>query len=201
MLGRTQRQAKPAAGARRVKLHSIASMMRGRTFSGSFEVGGKKYRFAYSPTTAAVVGAKLQLSGSFAVDGNAPNARVSPHNLRGVRATLLATQGAIGTAPPRQNVPADVPPPRPDFPIVESTGSLSFCGVLYFKLAPLDGNSLLVPADMRQVQLNVRLAPVSDAERSLQGVFSSIADALYGQKVDRSAAEGAVNELNKLLTA
>ena len=200
MFGRAQRQAKTGAGTKRIKLHSIASMMRGRTFAGSFEVGGKKYKFAYSPTTAAVVGAKLQLSGSFTVNGNRPNTDISPHNLSDVRATLIATQGAIGIAPPRQNVPADVPPPRPDFPIVESTGSLSFCGVLYFKLAPLDGNSFFVPADMRQVQLNVRLAPVSDAERSLQGVFSSIADALYGQKIDRSAAEGAVSELNKLLT-
>jgi hypothetical protein len=199
MFVRAQRPAKTGAAAKSVKVHSIASTMRGRSFAGRFEVGGVKYSFTYSPTTAAVVGTKLQLSGKLTINGDRPNARVSSHNLPDVRATLLATQGAIGTAPPRQNVPADVPPPRPDFPIVESTGSLSFCGVLYFKLAPLDGRSLGVPADLRQVQLNVRLAPVSDAERGLQGLFSSVADALYGQKVDRSAAEGAVSELNKLI--
>jgi hypothetical protein len=53
---------------------------------------------------------------------------------------------------------------------------------------------------MRQVQLNVRLAPVSDAERGLQGEFSSIVDALYGERIDQPLAEASVSELNKLLT-
>jgi hypothetical protein len=47
--------------------------------------------------------------------------------------------------------------------------------------------------------MNVRLAPVSETERELQGVFSSIVDALYGKQVDGAAAEVAVGELNKLL--
>jgi hypothetical protein len=196
-----QRQAKTDAGAKVIKLHSVPSMMRGRDFVGRFEVGSTKYRFTYSPATAEVVGSKLQLSGNLTVTGDRPNIRVSPHNLRDVRATLLATQGAIGTAPQRQTLPAEISTSRPDLPIIESTGSLSFCGVLYLKLSPLEGRALGVPADMRQVQLNVRMAPVSDAERSLQAVFSSIADALYGEKVDRTAADGAVSELNKLLTA
>jgi hypothetical protein len=85
-------------------------------------------------------------------------------------------------------------------PVVESTGPLSFCGVLYFKLAPLDVRALGVPADMRQLQLNVRLAPVSDVERGFQGAVSSVVDALYGKEVDGSAAEAAVSELNKLLS-
>lgn len=194
-----QRQAKAGAGAKAVKLHSVASMMRGRTFAGRFEVGNTKFKFTYSPLSAAVVESKLQLSGDLTVTGERPNVRVSPHNLRDVRATLLATQGAIGTAPQRQTLPAEISTSRPDLPIIESTGSLSFCGVLYLKLSPLEGRALGVPADMRQVQLNVRMAPVSDAERSLQAVFSSIADALYGQKVDLPAAEVSIKELNKLL--
>ena len=56
-----------------------------------------------------------------------------------------------------------------------------------------------MPADMRQLQLNVRLAPVNDAERGLQAAFSSIVDALYGKQIDGNAAEVAVSELNKLL--
>ncbi len=47
--------------------------------------------------------------------------------------------------------------------------------------------------------MNVRLAPVSDAERGLQGAFSSIVDALYGNEADPAAAENAVTELNWLL--
>lgn len=201
MFGRAQKQAsKPRAGAAsQAKLHSIASMMRGRSFEGRFEVGGVSYSFTYSPATAALAGGKLNLTGTLSVTGGRPNARVSPRVLRSIRVTLIASQGGIGTAPARQNVPADIPPPRPDFPIVESTGSLSFCGVLYFKLAPLDGRTLGVPADLKQVQLNVRLAPVSDAERALQATFSSIVDALYAQQVDRDSAEVAISELNKLL--
>ena len=52
---------------------------------------------------------------------------------------------------------------------------------------------------MKQLQLNVRLAPLNDAERGLQGAFSSIVDVLYGKQVDGTAAEVAVSELNKLL--
>lgn len=201
MFGRAQKQAsKPRAGAASpAKLHSIASIMRGRNFDGRFEAGGASYNFSYSPATAALAGEKLNLTGTLTVTDGRQNARVSPRVLRGIRATLIASQGGIGSAPARQNVPADIPPPRPDFPIVESTGSLSFCGVLYFKLAPLDGRALRVAADLKQVQLNVRLAPVSDAERGLQATFSSIVDALYAQQVDRASAEAAISELNKLL--
>lgn len=205
MFGRAQRQAKTGASAKAAKLHSIASMMRGRSFAGRFDIGGRTYTFTYSPEKAAVTGDKLQLTGSLAVIDGRPNAGVPPHHLRNVRATLIAAQGGIGTAPTRQTLPAQISTsrpdlPNPDLPIIESTGALSFCGVLYFKIAPLDGRALGVPADMRQVQLNVRLAPVSDAERGLQGEFSSIVDALYGERIDRPLAEASVSQLNKLLT-
>jgi hypothetical protein len=199
MFGPAQKRATPVAAAKPAKLHSIAAMMRGRSFTGRFDVTGITHSFIYSPAKATVTGTRLQLKGDFSVvDGPPPSTR-GPRTLRDVRATLVAAQGGIGTAPPRKKLPAEVSTTRPDSPIVESTGQLSFCGALYFKLMPLDARALGVPADMRQLQLNVRLAPVNDAERGLQGAFSSIVDALYGKQVDGNAAEVAVSELNKLL--
>ena len=200
MFGPAQKRAKPGVSAKPATLHSIAAMMRERRFAGRFDVAGVSYSFTYSPGKAAVVRGKLQLSGSFSVVDRRPNVRTSRHDMP-VQATLVAAQGGIGTAPPRKNLPAEISTARPDLPVVESTGSLSFCGVLYFTLAPLDARTLGVPADMRQLQLNVRLAPVNDAERGLQGAFSSIVDALYGEQVDGNVAEVAVGELNKLLGA
>jgi hypothetical protein len=199
MFGSGQKRVTAKAGAKPATLHSIAAMMRERSFAGRFDVAGVTYRFTYSPAKAAVAGGKLQLTGGLSLVGERPNVRVSPRDLRDVRATLVAAQGGIGTAPPRKKLPVEVSTSRPDLPVVESTGPLSFCGVLYFKLMPLDARTLGVPADMRQLQLNVRLAPVNDAERGLQGAFSSVVDALYGKQVDGSAAEAAVSELNKLL--
>jgi hypothetical protein len=97
-------------------------------------------------------------------------------------------------------MPVDLSPIRPDLPVVESTGALSFCGVLYFRFSPLDARSLGVRAVMNPLQLNVRLAPVNDAERNLQGVFSSIVDALFGKQLDTRAASDHVRDLNKLLS-
>ena len=200
MFGPVQKRAKPGVSAKSAPLHSIAVILRGRSFAGSFDVAGVSYRFTYSPAKAALAGGRLQLSGNLNLIEHVfvTGATLHPY-VRDVRATLVAAQGGIGTAPPRNNLPADISPARPDLPIVESTGPLSFCGVLYFKLMPLEGRALGVPADMRRLQLNVRLAPVNDAERGLQGAFSSIVDALYGKQVDGNAAEVAVNELNKLL--
>jgi hypothetical protein len=73
--------------------------------------------------------------------------------------------------------------------------------VLFFKLSPVDGRGLGIAADMRQLQLNVRLAPVSDTERAFQADFSSIADALYGKQTDPKWAESALSDLNKHLTS
>jgi len=199
MFGSGQKQATAKAGAKAARLHSIAAMMRERSFAGRFDVAGVSYSFTYSPEKAAVAGGKLNLIGNLTVIDGRPNARVPPHHLRNVRATLVAAQGGIGTAPPRKKLPPEISPARADLPIVESTGALSFCGVLYFKFTPLDGRALGVPADMRQLQLNVRLAPVNDGERGLQGAFSSVVDALYGKQIDDDAATAAVDELNKLL--
>ncbi|HTG15073.1 MAG TPA: hypothetical protein VK747_07370, partial [Blastocatellia bacterium] len=168
---------------------------------GNFDIAGINYSFTYSPAKAAVAGRKLELSGGFTVIDGRTNARVPPHSLNNVRAVLISAQGGIGAAPSRTNLPADISTARPDLPVVESTGALSFCGALYFKLSSLDGRSLGVPADINPLQLNVRLAPTDDAERNLQGVYSSIVDALYVKNTDNRAAAAHVNLLNKLLSA
>jgi len=201
MFGTFQKRQKAKTGAKSPKLHSIAAKMRGRSFEGSFDMGGINYSFTYSPVRAAVAGRKLELSGGFTVIDGPPNARVPPHSLNNVRAVLISAQGGIGAAPTRTNLPADISTARPDLPVVESTGALSFCGALYFKLSSLDGSALGVPADLSPLQLNVRLAPTDDAERNLQGVYSSIVDALYGKDADNRAAAVHVSLLNKLLSA
>jgi len=196
MFGKAQEREKQGSATKQKTLHSIAGMQRGRRFDGSFELGNVKYSFSYSPKRAALNANKLQLVGTFSVSG--PGER-SAQNINDVKATLIAIQGGIGTPPQREKMPSDISTRHPDLPIVESTGSISFSGVLYFKLSSLDGRALGVSTDMSQVQLNVRLAPVSDTERDLQAAFSSIADSLYGGQIDSKWAESAVNDLNKLL--
>jgi hypothetical protein len=198
MFGKAQGQEKQGSAAKQKALHSIAAMQRARKFEGSFEVGNVKYNFSYAPKRAALNANKLQLVGTFNVSG--PGDRAS-RNINDVKATLLAIQGGIGTPPQREKMPSDISTRHPDLPIVESTGSISFSGVLFFKLSSIDGRALGVSTDMSQVQLNVRLAPVSDTERALQADFSSIADSLYGQQIDSKWAESALNDLNKLLSA
>jgi hypothetical protein len=71
---------------------------------------------------------------------------------------------------------------------------------MYVHFERLAGKLLAVPADMSRVQLNARFAPVADAERTLQGIYSSIVNALYGKQPDATAAASAVSELNAILT-
>jgi len=196
MFGKAQGQETQGSGAKQKSLHSIAAMQRARRFEGSFEIGNVKYSFSYSPKRATLNANKLQLVGTFNVSGPG-----SSRNINDVKATLLAIQGGIGTPPQREKMPSDISTKHPDLPIVESTGSISFSGVLYFKLSSLDSKALGVSTDMNQVQLNLRLAPVSDTERALQAAFSSIVDSLYGEQIDSKWAESSLSDLNKLLTA
>ena len=66
--------------------------------------------------------------------------------------------------------------------------------------APLSGSALGVAAELGRVQLNVRFAPVDDAERALQAAYSSVVDSLHG-KSDARATANSIDELNKLLAA
>lgn len=80
--------------------------------------------------------------------------------------------------------------------MVESTGSLSFVGVLYFNLSPLDGSTLGVPLDLSKVQLNLRLATTDDLARDLQNILSDLVDALYEAPINEPAASAQIRELN-----
>jgi hypothetical protein len=77
-------------------------------------------------------------------------------------------------------------------PIVESTEALSFVGVLYFKLSPIDNNTLGLPLDMGDIQLGARLAPTDDLAREIQLLFSDAVMAMESKSPDllSSAIEG-----------
>jgi hypothetical protein len=182
----------PSRGPR---LHSVHAMLRGRQFNGAFEIGGSSYELTYAPVSASVVGRRLKLQGRLTVK----DSRGRTRTLERVRATVVGTQGGIGTAPPRRQEHTSVATATPQLPEIESTGATSFCGAMYIHFEPLAGSALGVSADLSRVQLNVRLAPVNDSERALQGAYSSIIDALYGNKIDAGAAAVEITELNKLL--
>jgi hypothetical protein len=203
--GKKQKRSSPGA-----KLYSVAALLKGRRFDGRFEVAGTSYQFAYAPSKAEVAGQKLRLQGRLTVT----NSRGQSRTKEDVRALLASTQGGIGTAPVRSQTlvggvlptaPAVPTPIQPQdskaLPVVESTGPLSFCGVMYFHLEPIDGKALGVPADLSRVQLNARLAPTDNAGRALHGVYSAIVEALYVKQADTRLATDAVAELNKLLSA
>ena len=179
------------------RIHSVPAILRGRQFHGGFEIGGSTHELIYAPAMASVVGRRMQLQGRLTVRDSRGQTRTRER----VRATLVGTQGGIGTAPPRRQEHTSVATATPQLPEVESTGAISFCGVMYIHFEPLAGGALGVAADLRRVQLNVRLAPVNDSERSLQGAYSSVVDALYGDKFDASVAAVEIGELNKLLRA
>ena len=225
-----QRRAGAKAAAKAPKLQLIAATMRGRAFAGSFDVAGVSYEFLFSPAKAVQTTAvprslreagrsaprkvasthtstdglkdvRVRLTGNLTVVDKRSGVAAVRHSLDNVQATLISAQGGIGAAPPRTKMPADLAPVRPDLPVVESTGALSFCGALYFELSRLNGRTLGIPADMNRVQLNVRLAPLNETERNLQGVYSSIVDAFLVKQVDMRIGGEQLNQLNKLLSS
>jgi hypothetical protein len=208
------------------KLHSIHGLLRGRVVDGQFEVRGQPYRFSFVPATAAVADGSLVLNGHLAVQPPQLSVRfvdsvearlvavqggvgVSP-----VRRQLLTGTAQSQTSTSDQKMEQEKGPetelqpglhafesPRLDElgrPVVESTGSLSFVGVLYFNLSALDGPALGVPLDLGKVQLNLRLATTDDLARELQNLFSDVSDALYKEPIDERAARGSVQELNRI---
>jgi hypothetical protein len=200
----TQKQAAAKTGTNRgrlPKLHSIGALMKGREFNARVEIGEIPYDWTYSPARATLTGNKLRLTGALTVIDARPNVRATPRSLSAVTATLVAIQGGIGSAPPLKRVPAEVHQPRPDIPVVDSTGALSFTGVMYLRFEPLAGSALGVKADLTRVQLNARIAPVDDKERALQAAYSQAADSLLGKNIDSTAATEAVNDLNRMFTA
>jgi hypothetical protein len=208
------------------KLHSIHGVLRGRVVDGRFEVQGQPYRFSFVPATAALVVGRLVLTGRMTVQSlqlgmrfvDAVEARLVAVQ-GGVGVSPVRRQLLTGTAQTSQTSTSDQkmeqekgpetdlqpglhPFETPRFdelgrPRVESTGPLSFVGVLYFNLSSLDGSTLGVPLDLSKVQLNLRLAPTDDLARDLQTIFSNVTDALYGDPLDESAAREQVEELNR----
>ncbi|HXG92312.1 MAG TPA: hypothetical protein VNN73_08085 [Blastocatellia bacterium] len=227
MFGRAKQKSSKttqSATANNRRLHSIAGLLKERAFAGGFDVAGSSYKFNYEPSRAAVAGRRLELTGRLTVTDARGQARLK----EGVRATLLSTQGGIGAAPVRRQVmvggvaasavatsgrqqqlaggAAGVETKKTDeqsktkpLPEVDSTGSLSFCGVIYFQFEPLDGRTLGVAADLSRLQLNARLAPTDDTGRALHGIYCTVVDALYGKEVNEPLATASISELNKLL--
>ncbi|MFY9558556.1 MAG: hypothetical protein WAV20_00205 [Blastocatellia bacterium] len=182
--------------ARAARLYSLPALSRGRQFKGNFELGGKSYEFIYAPAKASVAGRRLRLHGLLTVT----TAHGQPRT-RQTTAMLVGTQGGIGTAPTRPGNLASGATASAGLPEVESTGASSFCGVMYIHFEPLSGSALGVAGDLSRVQMNVRFAPVNDAERSVQAAYSSVVDALSGKQIDASASSAAIRELNKLLAS
>jgi hypothetical protein len=178
------------------KLYSIHALPSGRGFSGEVEAGRAKYRFEFSPRSAAIVDRKLVLAGSVTV--KAPNG--GKRTVNKVEAKLLATQGSTGPAPPAPR--SITPPARPAIsalPITDATGGFGSVGVIYFKLSGLDGKAAGLPFDLSNTQLNARLYATSEVERDLQWLYSALVRATLGESPDEKAAASYLAEINRIL--
>lgn len=185
-----------------MRLHSVAGLLRERHFGGGFDLAGASYKFTYAPSKAEIVDGKLQLQGRLTITD--PEGR--PRMRDPVKALLVSMQGGLGNAPPRPRLasierPDESARQSDDLPIVESTGPLAFCGVMYFHFEPINGPSLGVMGDLSHVQLNARLAPTETIGRNLHGLYSSLIGALYGDDVDRRTSDALIGELNKTFAA
>ena len=208
------------------KLHSIHGVLRGRVVDGQFEVQGQTYHFSFIPRTAAIAVGRLVLTGRITVGSPQLGMRFVDDvaarliaiqggiGLSPRRQLLIGAAQTSQTSTSDQKMEQEKGPetelqpglhsfetPRLDElgrPVVESTGPLSFVGVLYFSLSPLDGSTLGVALDLSKVQLNLRLAPTDDLARDLQTIFSKLTDALYEEAIDESAAREQVEELNRI---
>jgi len=197
------------------RLYSIAALQKERGLDGRFDVGGVSYRFGYIPARAEVVNGKLNLVGEFSV----VDPRGQKRGRKDVRLVLRATQGGLGNLPTlRIDLPASAQaaarrhnqtsPTSPatagagdrPLPYTESTGQLSFVGVMYLSFEPLSGAEFGVPADMSRVQLNARLLPADGTEETLQYLYSQITDSLYSGSPDLASANVFVKDLNQVLS-
>jgi hypothetical protein len=217
--------ARPIGNRRR--LHSIHGLLSGRTIEGGFEARDQPYRFSFVPATAAIADGQLVLNGRLTVDSpqhvrrfmDGATARLIATQggvgaLPARRQLLAGAPQTSQTSTSDQKLEQEAGPQtelqpglhafeNPKFdeqgrPVVESTGPLSFVGVLYFSLAPLAAATLGVPLDLSKVQLNLRLAPTDDQARDLRDIFSDLTAALYGQPRDERAAGRLIEELNRI---
>jgi hypothetical protein len=173
------------------KLHSIHALPDGSAFTGKL---APRLQFTFAPKSAVVAGGKLTLIGEVTVKSPAGTKRATH-----IAATLAATQGSIQPPPP---APHDLPDAlKPAFtpPATDATGPMSSIGVLYLRLAPMDGHALGVPMDLGAVQLNARLYPQSRLERDLQWLYSAWLLAAHEGK--NTLAGGYLGEINRRLKA
>lgn len=205
------------------KLHTVHALLREQVFVGQFQAQGKTYDYSFVPTRVSLVENRLVMGGRFSVKSqlglrtseNVEARLVATQGAMGVspirRQLLTGTAQTAQTATSDQKLEqekgpeTDIQPglhafdsPRRDElgrPIVESTGTLAFVGVLYFHLSPLSGQALGVPLDMSRVQLGARLAPTDETARDLQMLFSDLVMAL-GK--DSETANSCIENINRI---
>jgi len=215
------------SGSEQRKLHTIHALLRGRVFVGQFQAKGETYDFSFVPAKASIAQQKFVLTGRFSVKHPKQSLRFTDQvearlvatqagvGVSPVRRQLLtATAQTAQIATPEQKLEQEKGPetdlqpglrafdsPKPDTlgrPVVESTDALSFVGVLYFHLSPLDGEVLGLPLDVSKVQLGGRLAPTDDRAIDLQLLFSELVLALHGDS-ENETANNCLVRINRIL--
>ncbi len=186
-------------GARR--LYSIHMLLRGTEFAGQIETARMKCDCRFRPLDGALIRTRLQLNGEFSVVGLDKRIRTAER----VIATLAAMQSGFGAPPsPPERYEGSRrldQPATATLPVTESTDAAGYAGVLYFDLSPLNARSLGLAYDMSNVQINLRMAPVSQEERELQWLLSSISGVLLGSVKDESLANEYLAEFKRALKA
>lgn len=178
------------------KLHSVFGLQRERGIKGSFETAVSSYSFEYLPTKASLADGRLQLQGTLSLTSG----RGIRRNIGNVSALLISSQSGVAGVPAA--IVARAPRPQPDsLPVTEATDALGFAGALFFKLSPISASQSGVRIDMRQVQLNCRLAPVSEIERRLQILLTDIVAATQSAQPDLQKADSLMTQLNEIFSA
>lgn len=205
------------------KLHTLHAVLRGRIFDGQFEALGKVVTFTFIPSRASLQ-QKLTLNGKIGFTlpkqptkfFNDVTATLMATQ-GGVGVSPIRRQLLTGTAQTAQTATSDqrleqekgpetdIQPGLHSFeapkydefgrPRVESTDTLSFVGVLYFKLSAIDNQALGLALDMSDIQLGARLAPTDDLARDLQLLFSDVVSAL--DQNDTAVLTSSIESLNR----
>ena len=184
----------------RQKLYTLNASPAGRELIGRIEAGKKSWQFNFTPQEARIEDWRLVLTGRVTI--TPPVGR--PRSLDGVKARLLATQGATTTAPepPAGIDPRLVPPAETavkGLPLTEYTGNDGSIGVMFLKLSSLTGIQADLPFDLGSVQLNARLWASSGLERDLLWLYSAVLMATQGPQPDGPWANGLLAEINRRL--
>lgn len=212
------------------KLYTLHAVLRGRVLDGTYEASGRTLRFNFIPSRVTVVDQRLVMTGRMGFEipqqpvhylENVKATLLATQG--GVGVSPVRRQLLTGTAQTAQTATSDqkleqekgpetelqpglhsFEPPKYDElgrPKVESTDALSFVGVLYFRLAPLDASALGIPFDMSAVQLGARLAPTDDLARDIQVVFSDIIIGMDEKSPNQQLVNSSIEILNRILVS